>query len=362
MRGRSARREPRPLPPECRAQTWAWRGSAPLGNELVTRRLAGIRASAEDIVIITALDREALGGSRSICHGSRKWQSSSTRCMWHLPGWWCPLDDFPQARIARCGPRTTSNAHSTVSGTQSWWMRSATTDESRALADWGSRRGRNDDRPRHPRALLRRSRDTRTLPGRQSRGRTERRGTDGQPVRPAASMRAPGCALSRSGLSGSKHAASAEPLTDGLIELEARTAARDRPGPHSTLTATSALYVPSTGPVAAGDAVYGEVHLYLAEAKGKRRAAGEWPRRAGRPSFRLNPSAVSRLPQARRRCRQPGVHVGRTRRHIEDFTAAAEQAGSLTDLYRGNDRSLPADRVNRAAPPALRASLPRSMD
>jgi hypothetical protein len=55
-------------------------------------------------------------GSRSIFQGSHKWQSSSTRCMWHLRSRWCPTIS-PQPSIARCGPRPLQRSF-TVSGTR----------------------------------------------------------------------------------------------------------------------------------------------------------------------------------------------------------------------------------------------------
>jgi hypothetical protein len=42
-------------------------------------------------------------------------------------------------------------------------------------------------------------------------------------------------------------------------------------------------------------------------------------------------------------------YIGRTRRYIEDFTAAAEKASSFTDLYEAMIALYP-DRVNRAVP------------
>jgi glyoxylase-like metal-dependent hydrolase (beta-lactamase superfamily II) len=51
------------------------------------------------------------------------------------------------------------------------------------------------------------------------------------------------------------------------------TAPRDRAG-HTDTDSTSALHVPSTGLVVAGDAVYGDVHLCLAEANAN--GAQEW--------------------------------------------------------------------------------------
>ena len=55
----------------------------------------------------------------------------------------------------------------------------------------------------------------------------------------------------------------AEPLTDGLLELEGEQLRAIELG-HTDTDGTSALHVPCTGLVVAGDAVYGDVNLYLA--------------------------------------------------------------------------------------------------
>ena len=136
----------------------------------------------------------------------------------------------------------------------------------------------------------------------------------------------------------------AEPLTDGLIELEGEQLHAIELG-HTDTDGTSALHVPSTGLVVAGDAVYGEVHVYLVEAKGSGRQ--QWLG-ALDAIERLRPSAV--VAGHKRDGDADGPeYIGRTRRYIEDFTAAAEKASSFTDLYEAMIALYP-DRVNRAVP------------
>jgi len=65
----------------------------------------------------------------------------------------------------------------------------------------------------------------------------------------------------------------AQPLNDGVLELEGLLLRAIELGRTDT-DSTSALQVPSTGLVVAGDAVYGDVHLYLAEANAN--GAQEW--------------------------------------------------------------------------------------
>ena len=65
----------------------------------------------------------------------------------------------------------------------------------------------------------------------------------------------------------------AEPLTDGRLDLEGQQL-RAIELDHTDTDGTSALHVPSIGLVVAGDAVYADVHLYLAEAKGT--GTAEW--------------------------------------------------------------------------------------
>ena len=136
----------------------------------------------------------------------------------------------------------------------------------------------------------------------------------------------------------------AEPLTDGLIELEGEQLHAIELG-HTDTDGTSALHVPSTGLVVAGDAVYGEVHLYLVEAKGS--GSQEWLEALDTVE-RLNPRAVVAGHKQDGGADSP-EYIGRTRRYIEDFTAAAEKASSFTSLYEAMITLYP-DRVNRAVP------------
>ena len=136
----------------------------------------------------------------------------------------------------------------------------------------------------------------------------------------------------------------AEPLTDGLIELEGEQLHAIELG-HTDTDGTSALHVPSTGLVVAGDAVYGDVHQYLVEAKGS--GSQEWLDALDTVE-RLNPSAIVAGHKQDGGADSP-EYIGRTRRYIEDFTAAAEKASSFTDLYEAMIALYP-DRVNRAVP------------
>jgi glyoxylase-like metal-dependent hydrolase (beta-lactamase superfamily II) len=136
----------------------------------------------------------------------------------------------------------------------------------------------------------------------------------------------------------------AEPLADGLIELEGEQLRAVELG-HTDTDGTSALHVPTTGLVVAGDAVYGEVHLYLAEAKGK--GTQEWLD-ALDATDSLGPSAVVAGHKRDGDADSP-AYIGRTRRYIEDFTAAADKASTFTDLYEALVALYP-DRVNRAVP------------
>ncbi|MEU1528148.1 MBL fold metallo-hydrolase [Streptomyces fagopyri] len=132
-----------------------------------------------------------------------------------------------------------------------------------------------------------------------------------------------------------------EPLPDGRIELEGEDLRAIELG-HTDTDGTSALHVPSLGLVVAGDAVYGDVHLYLGEAKGD--ATDHWLR-ALDVIEALRPSAVV---SGHKRDGDPDSpdDVGRTRRYIEDFTAAAATANDHMDLYTSMLRLYP-DRVNR---------------
>jgi glyoxylase-like metal-dependent hydrolase (beta-lactamase superfamily II) len=133
----------------------------------------------------------------------------------------------------------------------------------------------------------------------------------------------------------------AEPLTTGLIELEGQQLRAIELG-HTDTDGTSALHVPSIGLVVAGDAVYGDVHLYLGEARGS--GTRDWLG-ALDTIERLQPGAVVAGHKRDGDADSP-EDIGRTRRHIEAFTAEAAKARSFTDLY-GAMVALYPTRVNR---------------
>jgi glyoxylase-like metal-dependent hydrolase (beta-lactamase superfamily II) len=134
----------------------------------------------------------------------------------------------------------------------------------------------------------------------------------------------------------------AEPLADGLLELEGEQLRAIELG-HTDTDGTSALHVPSIGLVVAGDAVYGDVNLYLAEAKGDGKR--EWLA-ALDTIEELQPSTVVAGHKRDGDADSPD-DIGRTRRYIEDFSAAVEKAGNFTDLYEAMVALYPG-RINRA--------------
>ncbi|MFD7233319.1 MBL fold metallo-hydrolase [Streptomyces sp. NPDC059881] len=132
-----------------------------------------------------------------------------------------------------------------------------------------------------------------------------------------------------------------EPLPDGRIELEGEELRAIELG-HTDTDGTSALHVPSIGLVVAGDAVYGDVHLYLGESKGN--GAQDWLD-ALDVLTELRPAAVV---AGHKRDGDPDSpdDIGRTRRYIEDFATATQKAHDHVDLYETMVGMYP-DRVNR---------------
>jgi glyoxylase-like metal-dependent hydrolase (beta-lactamase superfamily II) len=134
----------------------------------------------------------------------------------------------------------------------------------------------------------------------------------------------------------------AEPLTDGnIIELEGEQLHAIELG-HADTDGSAALHVPSIGLVVAGDAVYGDVHLYLAESKGTGRT--DWLT-AIETIENLAPTAVV---SGHKRDGDPDSpdDIARTRRYIQDFDTAAEKATGHQDLYDAIAELYP-DRLNR---------------
>jgi glyoxylase-like metal-dependent hydrolase (beta-lactamase superfamily II) len=134
----------------------------------------------------------------------------------------------------------------------------------------------------------------------------------------------------------------AEPLTDDLLELEGEQL-RAIELRHTDTDGTSALHVPSIGLVVAGDAVYGDVNLFLVEAKGD--GSQEWLDALDTVE-RLQPAAVVAGHKRDGDADSP-ENIGKTRRYIQDFSAAAENADNFTDLYEAMVALYPG-RLNRA--------------
>jgi glyoxylase-like metal-dependent hydrolase (beta-lactamase superfamily II) len=133
----------------------------------------------------------------------------------------------------------------------------------------------------------------------------------------------------------------AQPLTGNLLELEGEQLRAIDLG-HTDTEGSSALHVPSIGLVVAGDAVYGNVHLYLAESAGD--GAQAWLKALDTIEG-LQPAAVV---SGHKRDGDPDSpeDIGRTRRYIHDFTGAAEKSGTYEDLYENMVGRYP-DRLNR---------------
>jgi glyoxylase-like metal-dependent hydrolase (beta-lactamase superfamily II) len=134
----------------------------------------------------------------------------------------------------------------------------------------------------------------------------------------------------------------AEPLGEGgVMELEGEQLHAIELG-HADTDGSAALHVPSLGLVVAGDAVYGDVHLYLAESKGSGRA--DWLA-AIDTIEKLAPTAVV---SGHKRDGAPDSpeDIARTRRYIQDFDAAAEKAVGHRELYDAMVALYP-DRINR---------------
>ncbi|MGI5213141.1 MBL fold metallo-hydrolase [Plantactinospora sp. CA-290183] len=133
----------------------------------------------------------------------------------------------------------------------------------------------------------------------------------------------------------------AEPLADHVVDLEGQRLIAIELG-HSDTDDTTALHVPSIGLVVAGDSVYNDVHLYLAECGNGGSQA--WLAALDTVAA-LRPVAV--IAGHKRPGADDGPHtIEETRRYIQDFEAAAESTTSAVELYDEMVRRYP-DRVNR---------------
>ena len=134
----------------------------------------------------------------------------------------------------------------------------------------------------------------------------------------------------------------AEPLAGRTIDLEGEQLVAIELG-HSDTDDTTALHVPSLGLVAAGDAVYNDVNLYLSEAG--HGGIDRWFRALDSIKS-LQPSTVI-AGHKRDGAEDSPDNIEKTRRYLQDFDAAVQRTDSAEDLYEAMIERYP-DRINRA--------------
>ncbi|MFE4420524.1 MBL fold metallo-hydrolase [Streptomyces sp. NPDC056817] len=135
----------------------------------------------------------------------------------------------------------------------------------------------------------------------------------------------------------------AEPLVGDRLQLEGNDLVVVRLG-HTDTDDTTCLHVPSIGLVVAGDAVYNDVHLYLAESSAEGRRA--WLDALDTIAA-LDPQAVI---AGHKRPGSPDnpTNIAETAKYIHDFKTVAERTATALELYQGMLKLHP-DRVNRGA-------------
>jgi len=134
--------------------------------------------------------------------------------------------------------------------------------------------------------------------------------------------------------------AAPQPLNGDTFQIEGEEL-RIIPLGHTDTAHTTALHIPSIGLLVAGDAVYNETHLYLAECDAAARS--EWLRaldiiEALEPTAVVAGHAITNPDSSPR-------HIAATRRYIHDFNATLAKAASHLDLYNEMLALYP-DRVN----------------
>ena len=137
-----------------------------------------------------------------------------------------------------------------------------------------------------------------------------------------------------------EHLVIAEELKGNVIQLEGRDLLVVEVG-HTDTEHTTCLHVPSAGLVVAGDAVYNDVHLYLAESNPETRR--EWITALDTIES-LKPLAViagHKKPEVKD---SPRI-IGETRQYIRDFDRLARMTTSARELYDEMLRLYP-DRAN----------------
>jgi glyoxylase-like metal-dependent hydrolase (beta-lactamase superfamily II) len=125
-----------------------------------------------------------------------------------------------------------------------------------------------------------------------------------------------------------EHLAIAEELKGNVIELEGHDLLVVEVG-HTDTEHTTCLHVPSAGLVVAGDAVYNDVHLYLAESNAETRR--EWIAALDTIES-LKPVAViagHKKPEVKDSPRT----IGESRQYIRDFDRLARMTITARELY-----------------------------
>jgi glyoxylase-like metal-dependent hydrolase (beta-lactamase superfamily II) len=120
----------------------------------------------------------------------------------------------------------------------------------------------------------------------------------------------------------------AEELKGNVINLEGHDLVAVELG-HTDTDYTTCLNVPSIGLVVAGDAVYNDVHLYLAESNAKSRQ--DWIAALDKIES-LHPQAVIASHKRPGNDDNPRI-IEETRQYIRDFDRLAETAATPQELY-----------------------------
>src|SRR6267378_632173 len=120
----------------------------------------------------------------------------------------------------------------------------------------------------------------------------------------------------------------AEELNGNAIDLEGQELVAVELG-HTDTDNTTCLNVPSIGLVVAGDAVYNDVHLYLADSTAQKRR--EWIAALDKIES-LNPRAVVAAHKRPENDDNPKI-IEETRQYIRDFDRLAQTTKTVQELY-----------------------------
>jgi len=120
----------------------------------------------------------------------------------------------------------------------------------------------------------------------------------------------------------------AEELKGNVIDLEGNALVAVELG-HTDTDYTTCLHVPSIGLVVAGDAVYNDVHLYLAESNAQKRQ--EWIAALDKIES-LNPLAVVASHKRPENDNNPRI-IEETRQYIRDFDRLVQTTNTAQELY-----------------------------